>query len=110
MNSYQELENQNSEIKLVFSNNSPQVERYQKKVLDTTGSVQRGDYSIVDDKNKFYRVVTNTKDMGWRQMQLHYLDIPLQQIPIFIEGRDQEFLACDEISFQCFPRLKEEGK
>lgn len=108
-NSHQELENQNSEIKLVFNNNSPQVERSQKKVLDATDSAQRADYSIADDKKKSYRVVTNPKDMGGRLMRPRPLD-PLQQLPIFIEGRDQEFQDYDGLSFQCFPRLKEEGK
>ena len=103
------MENQNSEIKLVFNNNSPQVERYQKKVLDTTSSVQRADYSIADDKNKFYRVATNWKDMGGRKMRPHHLD-PLQQLPIFIEGQDQEFQDYDGLYFQCLPRLEEEGK
>lgn len=107
-NSYQELEDQ-SEIKLVFSNNSSQVEKSQKKVLDKTDSVQRAVCSIADDKKKCYRVVTNPKDMGGRQMRPRPLD-PLQQLPIFIEGRDQEFQDYDGLSFQCLPRLKEEGK
>ena len=71
--------------------------------------MQRADYSIVDAKKKCYRVVTNLKYMGGRQMQPYHLD-PLQQLPIFIEGQDQEFQDYARICFQCFPRLKEEGK
>ena len=69
INSYQELENQNSEINLSFINNSPQFERYPKKVLDTICSVQRADYYIVDEKNKCYKFVTSLKYMGRRQMR-----------------------------------------
>ena len=42
-------------------------------------------------------------------MRSRHLD-PLQQLPIFIENRDQEYLDYDGIYFQCFPRPKEEGK
>lgn len=108
-NSYQELERQYGEIKLVFSNNSPQVEKSQKKGSDKPDSVQRADCSIADDKKKCFRVPTNPKDMGGRQMRPRPLD-PLQQLPIVIEGRDQDFQDYDGLSFQCFPRLKEEGK
>ena len=61
-------------MKLGFTNNSPHVERYNKKVLDTTGSVQRVDYSVADEKNKCYRFVTNMKDMGGRNMWPYHLD------------------------------------
>ena len=60
--------------------------------------MQRANYYIVDDKKKCYRVVTNPKDMGGRQMRSRHLD-PLQQLPIFIEGRDQEFLDYEGIYF-----------
>lgn len=108
-NSYQELEMQNNEIKIVYSSNSPEVEKCQKKGLDKPDSLQQVDCSNADDKKKCFRVPTNPKDMGGRQMRPRPLD-PLQQLPIFIEGRDQEFQDYDGLSFQCLPRLKEEGK
>lgn len=108
-NSYQELEMQNSEIKIVYSSNSPEAEKCQKQGLDKPDSLQQADCSNADDKKKCFRVPTNPKDMGGRQMRPRPLD-PLQQLPIFIEGRDQEFQDYDGLSFQCLPRLKEEGK
>eukprot|EP01018_Ginkgo_biloba_P006240 Gb_37194 [translate_table: standard] len=67
-----------------------------EKALDDPDGVERGDYGTTDGKRKGFWAMTNPKGIGGRQMRPRPLDLK-QPLPIFIEGRDQEFYDHDGV-------------
>ncbi|GLJ26764.1 hypothetical protein SUGI_0521710 [Cryptomeria japonica] len=106
-NSCPVLKKETCEITFISGINFDPVRKSDESGVDEHDCVPHDEFG--DVKKKCFKIVNNPNDLGGRQMRPRPLD-PLQPLPVFIEGRDQEFHDLNSAPFQWHSRHHGEEK